>query len=67
MKIKTITFALKKGLPNYSSVSAGMEVEVMEGENLSKVWDEIKQEVIKQCNEDAGWINDKQTNEQGVK
>jgi len=60
MKIKEITYSLKKGLPNYSSVSAGMTVEVMEGENLQTVWDKLKSEVNAQCNEDPSWINVKQ-------
>lgn len=63
MKIKDITYAIKKGQPNFGSVSAGMTVTVDEGEDLSKVWDKIKEECNKQCNVDPSWINEKQENE----
>ena len=59
MKIKDITYTLKKGLPNYSSVSAGMTIEVTENDNLDEVWDKAKKEVERQCNEDQSWLNEK--------
>lgn len=67
MEIKEITFALKRGLPNYSSVSAGITATVREGEDTGKAWDELKREVIKQCNTDEDWMNTKQSNEGGEK
>jgi len=63
MKIKTLEYALKKGLPNYSSVSAGMTVEVSEGDNLEMVWETMKQEVKKECDDESSWLSNKQPNE----
>ena len=56
MKIKELTYTLKKGLPGYSSVSAGMSVTVDEDEDLAKAWDFLKKEVNSQCNEDPSWL-----------
>jgi len=57
MKTKEITYAIKKGLPNYSSVSTGMTITIEEGDNLTEAWDKLKEECNKQCNEDPSWIN----------
>lgn len=64
MKVKEITFALKKGQPNYGSVFASVTMTVEEGDKLPFVWDEAKREVTKQCNIDASAINEKAPNEE---
>lgn len=63
MKVKEITIAVKKGQPNYGSIFASMTMIVEEGDKLSKVWDEAKVEVLKQCSPDPSWIEEKQDNE----
>lgn len=56
MKIKEITYAIKRGLPHYSSVSAGVTVEVAEGEDIDKAWDLAKQQALNNADEDPSWI-----------
>lgn len=65
MKVKELTFALKKGLPNFSSVMASVTMSVEEKDSVDVVWERAKQEVRRQCNEDASWINSPQQNEKG--
>lgn len=63
MKITEVQFSLKKGLPNFSSVMASITVSVDEKDNVDQAWDMAKNEVMRQCNEDASWLNSKQPNE----
>lgn len=38
MKIKEITYAIKRGLPNYSSVNAGITIEISGDEDVEEVF-----------------------------
>jgi hypothetical protein len=57
MIIKDLTYTIKKGMPNYSSVSAGMTVTVDNIDEIDSAWDYMKQECESQCNSDPSWIN----------
>jgi hypothetical protein len=62
MKIKEITMAFKKGLPNYGSVNSFITVQVEEGDVLDEVWAYAREQALKNCVEqmpveDPEWIN----------
>ena len=57
MKIKEIHYGLKKGLPNFSSVTCEITAQVDEGENLDEAFDRLKQEVENYISQDPSWIN----------
>jgi hypothetical protein len=58
MKATEITFAMKQGLPNYGSVSAGITYSVEEGEDLDKVFDQARQDVQRHCSVDQSWLGE---------
>ncbi len=57
MIVKTISFGLTKGLPNFSSVRADMTADVDENESIDSAFDKLKQEVEAQCSQDPSWID----------
>ena len=57
MIIKTISFGLTKGLPNFSSVRADMTADVDENENIDQAFNKLKQQVEAQCSIDPSWIS----------
>lgn len=64
MKVKEITYAMKKGLPNFSSVMASMTITVEKDEDVNMAWEKAKHEVELECNTEPSWMNKKQVNEQ---
>jgi hypothetical protein len=59
MKITEISFRYKKGLPEYSSVEAGIVAQVGDEEDVELVFGEARELVIRQATLDAEWINEK--------
>ena len=55
-KVTEITVAIKRGLPNYSSIMSSATYQVGDDDNLKDVWDEAKKEVLSACNTDASWV-----------
>lgn len=62
MRIKEITFAVKKGLPEYSSVMSSITLTVSPKDKLDDVWDKAKQETLNNLNLDPSWINKDEKN-----
>jgi len=58
MQTKDITFTLKKGLPNFSSVSAGLTITLEEGETPQDAFGEARRIVISECNVDESWLRE---------
>jgi hypothetical protein len=72
-KVKELTMAFKKGLPNYGSVNSFITVQVEEGDDLDEVWNFARKQALDNCVEkkqepDPDWIDivdkDEKTREQ---
>jgi hypothetical protein len=64
--IKDITYTLKKGLPNYGSVSFGATATIDKDEDIEKAVAELKDFVMINCDDqvkDAEWIDNKSEQE----
>jgi hypothetical protein len=57
MRVKTIEYSRKIGMPNYSSMSFGASAEIVKDEDLDKAVDELKQFVDKNCSPDQSWMS----------
>lgn len=56
MKISKITFGLTKSM-NFNSIRADVEIQIDEGDDIDKAWDEARKEAERQCSEDPSWMN----------
>lgn len=60
-RIKEITVSFKKGMPNYSSVSSSVTMELQEGDDLKKAWEEARSQAWFNCTPDPDWLSNPQT------
>jgi hypothetical protein len=56
MIIKEITYAVKKGQPNFGSISAGITITVQPHDKMEAVWDKARRECENQCTSDPSWV-----------
>jgi len=57
-RIKEITIAFKKGLPNFGSAFASITYTIAEGDDIKEVWDKARQEAWNNCDVDQSWIRE---------
>jgi len=57
-KIKEITIAFKKGLPNFSSAFASITYTIADSDDIKEVWDKARQEAWNNCDVDDEWIRE---------
>jgi hypothetical protein len=55
MKIKEISYGLTKSF-NYNSVRVDLTAQIDVGDDVDKVFDELKQKADSQCSEDPSWM-----------
>jgi len=55
MKIKEVSYGLTKSF-NYNSVRVDLTAQVDDGDDIDKVFDDLKQQANIQCSEDPSWM-----------